>query len=52
MIQVRNLFLPALACCLLLLMPILAIAQDASNVTLVGNFGKGEGESRAVFAAG
>ncbi len=52
--QARNLFLPALACCLvmLLLLPGLMLAQDVSNVTLVGNFGKGEGESKAVFAAG
>ncbi|NUM79061.1 hypothetical protein HUU40_32290, partial [candidate division KSB1 bacterium] len=27
-------------------------AQDALNVTAAGNFGKGEGESKAVFAAG
>lgn len=26
--------------------------QDASNVSLAGNFGRGEGESKAVFAAG
>lgn len=28
------------------------IAQDFQNMTLLGNFGKGEGESKAVFAAG
>lgn len=28
------------------------IAQDSQNMTLLGNFGKGEGESKAVFAAG
>ncbi len=27
-------------------------AQDAQNVTLVGNYGRGEGESKSVFAAG
>jgi len=52
MIQARNLFHSALACCVMLLTPSLTLAQDASNVTLVGNFGKGEGESKAVFAAG
>ena len=28
------------------------IAQQSQNMTLLGNFGKGEGESKAVFAAG
>lgn len=28
------------------------IAQSVKNMTLLGNFGKGEGESKAVFAAG
>jgi hypothetical protein len=28
------------------------IAQEFQNMTLLGNFGKGEGESKAVFAAG
>jgi len=28
------------------------VAQDAYNMSLLGNFGKGEGESKAVFAAG
>ncbi len=28
------------------------IAQESQNMTLLGNFGKGEGESKAVFAAG
>ncbi len=27
-------------------------AQDAQNVTLVGNYGRGEGEAKSVFAAG
>ena len=29
-----------------------AVAQNSSNMTLLGNFGRGEGEIRAVFAAG
>ncbi len=28
------------------------IAQDGKNMTLLGNYGKGEGESKGVFAAG
>lgn len=28
------------------------IAQESQNMTLLGNFGKGEGESKAIFAAG
>ncbi len=28
------------------------IAQDVKNMTLLGNFGRGEGESKAIFAAG
>jgi len=28
------------------------IAQSVKNMTLLGNFGKGEGESKAIFAAG
>jgi hypothetical protein len=28
------------------------IAQDTKNMSLLGNFGKGEGESKAIFAAG
>lgn len=28
------------------------VAQNSSNMTLLGNFGRGEGEIRAVFAAG
>lgn len=28
------------------------LAQETKNVTLLGNYGKGEGESKAVFAAG
>jgi len=28
------------------------VAQESQNMTLLGNFGRGEGESKAVFAAG
>lgn len=28
------------------------MAQDAKNMTLLGNYGKGEGESKGIFAAG
>lgn len=38
--------------CGLLLAAAAVFAQDALNVTAAGNFGKGEGESKAVFAAG
>ena len=27
-------------------------AQDSKNMTLLGNYGKGEGESKGIFAAG
>ena len=44
----------AVACSMLLVLfvPLLGLAQDAQNLTLVGNYGAGEGESKAVFAAG
>ncbi|MBI2427407.1 MAG: T9SS type A sorting domain-containing protein [Ignavibacteriales bacterium] len=28
------------------------LAQESNNITLIGNYGKGEGESKGVFAAG
>ena len=28
------------------------VAQDGKNMSLLGNYGRGEGESKAVFAAG
>ena len=50
----RKSFVPLTGLALLILL--LAIptlwAQEVKNVTLVGNFGKGEGESKSVFAAG
>lgn len=46
----RKVFHFAVAASILLLTPLWS--QDAKNVTLVGNFGKGEGEAKSVFAAG
>jgi len=46
----RKAFHLAMAALVLLLTPLWS--QDAKNLTLVGNFGKGEGEAKSVFAAG
>ncbi len=45
----RPLFI---ALVLLLVLGQAAFAQSAKNMSFLGNFGKGEGESKAVFAAG
>jgi len=46
----RKAFHLAAAALVLLLTPLWS--QEVKNVTLVGNFGKGEGEAKSVFAAG
>lgn len=46
----RKFFHLAVAASVLSLTPL--HSQDTKNVTLVGNFGKGEGEAKSVFAAG
>jgi hypothetical protein len=40
------------AVALVMLLSQTLVAQDARNVSLLSNYGKGEGESKAVFAAG
>ncbi len=45
-------FHPLLAFLCVVLSAQLAFSQEVLNVTQLGNFGKGEGESKAVFAAG
>jgi hypothetical protein len=41
-----------LALVILMMLTQMSFGQNASNVTLLGNYGIGEGESKAVFAAG
>jgi len=50
----RKSFVPLTGLALLFLMMTMPAlwAQDVKNVTLVGNYGRGEGESKSVFAAG